>query len=421
MEKTPRANRLHIAVFGRRNAGKSSLINALTNQDLALVSEVAGTTGDPVYKSMELLPFGPVVMIDTAGIDDTGQLGQLRVKKTRDVMKRTDLAIVVIDSNNGMGQYEKDLIVELEDREIPFVIVLNKIDLDQLSTEYSDIIEQLSDYSIRDEAIIPVSAQTGKGIDKLKECLVKKAPEDYERDYIIGDLITPGEVVVLVTPIDDSAPKGRLILPQVQSIRDIIDYNGISLVTKETELELTLDHLKDEPALVVTDSQAFGQVAEIVPEEILMTSFSILFARYKGDLDIYLRGAMQLNKLKPGSKILVAEACTHRRQDEDIGTVKIPNWMRERVCQDLVFENVSGREYPDNLKDYDLILHCGGCMLNRKEILNRIREADSKGIPVINYGMAIAYLHGILDRALAPFPFIQRKWNERDKNLKTIR
>ena len=408
MQETPKGNRPHIAVFGRRNVGKSSLINALTNQDLALVSEIAGTTADPVYKAMELLPLGPVVMIDTAGIDDTGSLGELRVKKTYEVIRKTDLAVVVFDQGEGIGNYETNLLSELRENEIPVIGVINKIDVitEDIQTFKKEVETNF------DIETVPVSAETEAGIEDLREKIAEKAPSDYEQHHIIGDLIKTGETVVLVTPIDLAAPKGRLILPQVQTIRDVLDHDGINVITKESELNQTLNKLKDNPKMVVTDSQAFAQVDAEVPWEILMTSFSILFARYKGDLELFMEGCQKIKNLTPDDKILIAEACTHRRTADDIGTVKIPNWIRSQVGADIEFDHVAGREYPDNLKEYDLVLHCGGCMLNRKEVLSRIYEAHDTGIPVINYGMAIAQLHGILNRALEPFSEIHEMWKE---------
>jgi len=407
MQETPKGNRPHIGVFGRRNAGKSSLINSLTNQDLALVSSIPGTTTDPVYKAMELLPLGPVIMIDTAGIDDTGELGELRVKKTLEVIRKTDLAVLVIDPEQKIGDYESDLLNKFSESETPVVLCLNKIDLE---TEKETLINKIKEeYQLQ---AVPVSAATGAGIENLRDQIADKMPADTEEAFIVGDLVDPGDTIVLVTPIDLAAPKGRLILPQVQTIRDVLDHDGITMVCKERELKLTLDKLKEAPKLVITDSQAFMKVDADVPEDILLTGFSVLFARYKGDLEIFLRGARRLEKLQAGDKILIAEACTHRRQADDIGTVKLPRWLRSKVGADLEFDHVSGRDYPDNLTDYDLILHCGGCMLNRKEVISRLQEADQAGIPVINYGMAIAQLHGILDRALKPFPAAYHLWQE---------
>lgn len=412
MQETPKGNRPHIGVFGRRNAGKSSLINSLTNQELALVSDVPGTTTDPVYKAMELQPLGPVIMIDTAGIDDSGQLGELRVKKTLEVIRKIDLAVLVIDPEHGIEDYEKDLINRFLKANTPVVPVINKIDL---NFDQDIIFNKIKTESKLDPVLVSTIADSG--IEELRGEIVSRMPADTEESFIVGDLVNPGDTIVLVTPIDLAAPKGRLILPQVQTIRDILDHDGITMVCKERELKLTLDKLKEAPKLVITDSQAFMKVDADVPEDILLTGFSILFARYKGDLEIFLRGAKKLENLKAGDKILIAEACTHRRQADDIGTVKLPRWMRSRVGGDLEFDHVSGREYPENLTDYDLILHCGGCMLNKKEVISRLQEADNLGIPVINYGMAIAQIHGILDRALKPFSSAYRMWMaKKEKN-----
>ncbi len=416
MQKTPMANRLHIGVYGRRNAGKSSLINMLTNQELAVVSDVPGTTTDPVYKRMELLPLGPVVMIDTAGIDDTGSLGEQRVKKTMEVIRRTDLALLVIEPKAGFEDFEKDLLARFKKAEIPVIIVINKIDLLE---DVKKMVDQIN-IQVNDNyggKVIAVSARKGEGKEKLWDLIAEEAPEDYEGPFIIGDLIDPGDTVILVTPIDQAAPKGRLILPQVQTIRDVLDHDGIAVVSKESELKEALQNLNEKPRIVVTDSQAFAGVDDKVPDDILLTSFSILFARFKGDLEIFLEGAKRLKKLQPNARVLIVEACTHRRTCEDIGTVKIPGWLKAKVGDDLQFDNVSGREYLDDLKKYDLVLHCGGCMLNRKEILSRIYEAREEGVPVINFGMAIAQMHGILDRALKPFPFIYSMWKEEKKGL----
>ncbi len=405
MQKTPQANRLHIAILGRRNAGKSSLINALTNQDLTVVSEVAGTTTDPVYKSMELLPLGPVTMIDTAGIDDRGELGKLRVKKTKEVLGRTDLAIIVIDPQQGIEKAERELLEELRERDIPVVGAVNKID----QTE-EDKIELLSEeLGIQ---LQPVSATKRINIEDLKKEIVFNAPSEFEEPHIIGDLIKPQQTVVLVVPVDMAAPKGRLILPQVQTLRDVLDNDAQALIVKERELKGALEELKSDPEIVVTDSQAFMDVDADVPARIPLTGFSVLFARYKGDLEIYTRGIKGIDNLNPGDKILIAEACTHHRTPDDIGKVKIPRWLRQLVGGKLNFEHVSGREFPDQLDSYDLIVHCGGCMANRKEILYRLKKADSLNIPIVNYGMLIAHVHGILDRALEPFPLAQMIWEE---------
>ncbi len=405
MQETPQANRLHIAILGRRNVGKSSLVNALTNQELAVVSNVAGTTTDPVYKSMEILPIGPVTMIDTAGIDDTGELGDLRVKKTKEVLTRTDLALLVIEPEFGVGQYEKELLKEAQKREIPVIGVLNKIDKVE-KIELKDLIKELG------LKLLKVSAKERIGIGKLKKEIILKAPEKFEKPHIIGDLIKPQEVVILVVPIDAAAPKGRLILPQVQTLRDVLDNDGQAVVVKETELKSALDTLNQAPKIVVTDSQAFMKVAADLPEDILLTGFSILFARYKGDLEILTKGAKAIDKLDAADKVLISESCTHHRTCDDIGTVKIPRWLRQMVGKELEFDHVSGREFPDEIQDYDLIVQCGGCMANRKEILYRLKKADSLGIPIVNYGMLIAHVHGILARALTAFPLAKMIWEE---------
>lgn len=413
MQSTPRANRPHIAVFGRRNVGKSSLINKLTNQELALVSDIAGTTTDPVYKSMEMLPLGPVVFIDTAGIDDQGKLGELRVKKTMEVIRKTDIAVLVIDYKQGVGKFEKNLFGKLEANNIPIVSVINKSDQIENREDINNKNLNSSIKNMTGDEPLYISSKTGLGINKLRQLIFEKAPEIKEKEVIIGDLIQKEDIVVLVTPIDSAAPKGRLILPQVQTIRDVLDHDGITLVTKEDQLQAALVGLKQNPALVVTDSQAFAEVDAVVPDNILLTGFSILFARYKGDLNIFLKGAITMENLKADARILIAEACTHYRQHDDIGTVKLPRWLRKKFGDKLEFDHVAGREYPDNLTKYDLILHCGGCMLNRKEVISRVKEADRAGVPVINYGMAIAQLHGILDRALKPFAETYKIWLNR--------
>lgn len=408
MNSTAKGDRPHIAVFGRRNVGKSSLINKLTNQKLALVSSTPGTTTDPVYKAMELLPIGPVMMIDTAGIDDQGELGEMRIEKTKEIMRKTDLAVLVISAVMGAGDFEKDLIEEFKARDIPFVTVLNKSDLiaEKVEAELDNFLaENKLDY-------IEASAEKELKIEAIREEISNKMPADHSLDTIMGDLIEPGDVVVLVTPIDSAAPKGRLILPQVQTIRDIIDHDGTAVVTKKEEVFSEIEKLKEKPKLVVTDSQAFETVSKSLPEDILLTGFSVLFARFKGDLESFVRGAKAMEELKAGSKVLVAEACTHRRQKDDIGTVKIPNWVHTKISPEIEFDTVAGREFPSNLKEYDLILHCGSCMLNRKEVLSRLSEAEEAGVPVINYGMGIAWLHGILDRALKPFPEALELWQQ---------
>ena len=397
LNETPRGSRLHIAIFGRRNVGKSSLINALTNQNIAIVSDVPGTTTDPVYKSMEILPIGPVVLIDTAGIDDVGDLGTLRIEKSFSVLSKTDLLLLVIDPSDGAGDYEEEVVRKAEENKVPVVVVINKKDL------YPDM-EPDKFRSRFSQPVIAVSALTKEGIHELKMAMIRSAPKDWVSPTILGDLISPGDTVVLVVPIDLAAPKGRLILPQVQTIRDILDNDAITIVVKERELKAALQNLKEKPRLVVTDSQAFLKVAADTPKDVLMTSFSILFARYKGDLKALAEGAKAIEDLKPGDKVLLAEACTHHRVEDDIGTVKIPRWLRQIVGGALDFHWASGHELPADVKDYKLIVHCGACMINRKEMLHRLMATEEAGVPMVNYGVLIAYVHGILKRALMPFP-----------------
>lgn len=397
LNQTPRGSRLHIAIFGRRNAGKSSLINALTNQEIAIVSEVPGTTTDPVYKSMEILPIGPVVIIDTAGIDDVGELGRLRIEKALGVLNKTDLMLLVVDPVSGTGQYEEEVADKARENNVPVIVVVNKMDLDP---NYDTSIAALR----TDLPVVGVSALTRQGIDELKMAMIKAAPKDWMTPTILGDLISPGDTVVLVVPIDLAAPKGRLILPQVQTIRDILDNDAMAYVVKERELKGALAKLKDKPRLVVTDSQAFLKVAADTPKDVLMTSFSILFARHKGNLVTLAEGAKAVESLVPGDRVLVSEACTHHRVEDDIGTVKIPRWLNQLVGGPLEYTWVSGLELPKDLSGYKLIIHCGACMINRKEMLHRLMVAQHAGIPVVNYGVLIAYVLGILPRALKPFP-----------------
>jgi [FeFe] hydrogenase H-cluster maturation GTPase HydF len=418
MNSTAKGDRPHIAVFGRRNVGKSSLINKLTNQNLALVSSQPGTTTDPVYKAMELLPIGPVMMIDTAGIDDQGELGEMRIKKTKEILRKTDLALLVISASQGIGEFEEELIKEFKARDIAYIIVINKIEILKNKKEINLLKDKINNFTAENNLIIiEASAEEEIGIKKIRDALAERMPEDLSYDTIMGDLFDPGDVVVLVTPIDSAAPKGRLILPQVQTIRDILDNNGTALVTKKAEVSTEIDKLQKKPKIVVTDSQAFEKVSEAVAEDILMTGFSVLFARYKGDLNTFVQGAKAMEKLKAGDKVLVAEACTHRRQQDDIGTVKIPNWVHSKISPEIEFDHVSGREFPENLTDYDVILHCGSCMLNRKEVLSRLKEAENAGVPVINYGIGIAWLHGILDRALKPFPEALKLWQQDQEKI----
>ena len=407
MNKTPNSNRVHIALFGKRNVGKSSLINAITNQNLAIVSDYAGTTTDPVYKAMEILPLGPVVIIDTAGIDDIGALGELRVNKTLEVINKTDIALIVI-GEDAPGEFEDKIITLLKKKNTPFIIVFNKSDISSNYTNYKE------KFILENFPVVSVSANKKHNIDTLKKILIEKSPTEFEQPTIIGDLINPGDSVVLVIPIDTGMPKGRLILPQVQTMRDILDRDAMFYAVKERELAYALDNMKTKPKLVITDSQAFSKVSADTPEDILLTSFSILFARQKGDLLKLVNGAKKLRDLKSGSKILISEACTHHQQSDDIGKVKLPRWIREHINDNITFDFVSGREYPSNLKEYDLVLHCGGCMINRKEMLSRIEVSEEQGVPVINYGVAIALIHGILDRALKPFPEVYDIWCEEE-------
>lgn len=397
MNTTPRSERIHIAIFGKRNAGKSSLINAITNQPIAIVSDMPGTTTDPVYKSMEILPLGPVVLIDTAGIDDVGELGKLRVEKTLEVLDKTDIAILVVSDLDDLT-YEKWLVKLLEQKKVARIGVLNKIDKDQNYKEKLSFLQ-----STLGMPFLPVSCAQQKGIDDLKNTLSKLIPDVGEDLRIVGDLINPGDFAVLVVPIDKAAPKGRLILPQQQTIRDILDSDAIAIVTKEYELKETIENLEKKPAIVITDSQAFLKVDADTPPDIPLTSFSILFARYKGDLVEFVEGVKKIRELKPGDKVLIAEACTHHRQSDDIGTVKIPRWLRQIAGFDINFEWVSGYNYPKDLTKYKLIIHCGGCMITRREMLFRIELAKQQGVPITNYGIMIAYVHGILPRALKPF------------------
>ncbi len=387
----PMSERLHIGFFGLRNAGKSSVVNAVTGQKLSLVSEIKGTTTDPVTKAMEILPLGPVVIIDTPGIDDEGELGEMRVKRAKQVLSKTDIAILVVDAVKGLQALDTELIETFKARNIPCIEVFNKSDL---LTEIPPSVENR----------IYVSAEKNSNIWELKELIGKLADKAESDKKIIGDLVSPDDIVVLVTPIDESAPKGRMILPQVQTIRDVLDYDAINLVVKETGLEAALKSLAKPPKLVVTDSQAFGKVSKIVPESIPLTSFSILFARYKGELRELVLGAAALDRLKDGDKVLISEGCTHHRQCNDIGTVKLPGWILGYTKKQLTFEYTSGNEFPDEPSDYALVIHCGGCMLNEREMKSRIRRAADAGVPMTNYGTVIAKIHGILRRSLELFP-----------------
>lgn len=399
MNDTPRSERLHIALFGKRNAGKSSVINAMTNQELAIVSDVKGTTTDPVYKAMEILPIGPVVLIDTPGLDDTGELGELRVKKTMEVLRKTNVAMVILDGEEGMTKVEEEILTRLKKEKIPTILVLNKCDLlrEEQIKEVKEKIEE-------EMPLIVISALKKIGINELKDKLASYVMKDErEEKVIVGDLIEPGDFVVLVVPIDKAAPKGRLILPQQQTIRDILDANATSIVVKETDLKDTLKKLGTKPSMVITDSQAFEKVAKDTPADIRLTSFSILFARYKGELEELVKGARAVETLEDGDIILMSEGCTHHRQCGDIGTQKLPNWIRKYTKKDLIFETSSGMHFPEDLTKYKMIVHCGACMLNEKEMKSRIKMATAAGIPIVNYGVFIAYLKGILNRSLEPF------------------
>ncbi|MBU3188848.1 [FeFe] hydrogenase H-cluster maturation GTPase HydF [Clostridium bowmanii] len=395
MQETPNANRLHIAIFGKRNVGKSSLINAITAQDIALVSELAGTTTDPVYKAMELLPIGPVVIIDTAGLDDRGEIGELRVKKTKEVMDKTDLALLVIDGNVSDLSLEREWYEDLKQRKIPVVGVINKVDKGDVKL---DRIQKVINIPF-----VKVSAKDKINIDELKKAIMKMAPEDFEKSTIVGDLVKPKAIVLVVAPQDIQAPKGRLILPQVQIIRDLLDNDAMALVVKDSELQDVLDSLKRKPDLVITDSQVFKKVNSIIPKDIPLTSFSILMARYKGDLNSLVKGARAIDSLKPGDKVLIAEACTHHPLEGDIGREKLPIWLEGKVGGKLDITVCAGSAFPEDLTEYKLVVHCGACMFNRQQLMSRIKKANMEGLPITNFGIAIAHINGILDRVLSAF------------------
>lgn len=417
MNNTPAGERVHIGFFGRRNAGKSSLLNAVTGQELSVVSEVRGTTTDPVYKAMELLPLGPVMLIDTPGFDDEGSLGEQRVKKTKQVLEKADIAVLVVDAAEGMAACDEELLALFKEREIPFIIVHTKSDITSKCPMQSDVERESADSRVagkpmtgesnagqgenRIADVIYVSAKTGAGIHELKERLAAMCPDKEER-RLVGDLVKPMDIVVLVVPIDSAAPKGRLILPQQQTIRDLLEAGAVPVVVREKELAVALHKLSEKPALVITDSQAFEEVAAIVPEDIPLTSFSILMARYKGFLKIAAEGVNAIDSLRSGDRVLIAEGCTHHRQCDDIGTVKIPRFLKKYTGQNLVIETASGTGFPEDLTPYALVIHCGGCMLNEREVLRRMRFAKRQGVPVTNYGIAIAQMKGILARSVAP-------------------
>ncbi len=398
MQDTPKGLRLHIGLFGRRNVGKSSLLNAITRQQVSIVSEIAGTTTDPVEKPMELLPLGPVLFIDTAGIDDTGALGELRIHKTRQVLDRTDLGVIVSEAG-VWGDFEEQLIAELESRKVPVIVVVNKSDITEPNTE---VLDRLFKKQI---PIVRTAATLGEGILDFRQALLDAAPIEFiNNPTILGDLVGSGEMAVLVVPIDKEAPKGRLILPQVQAIRDLLDSDAYCMVVKERELRYALERLKQPPKLVITDSQVFLKVATDTPRDVGLTSFSILFARFKGDLSELIQGSLAIDRLKSGDRILIAEACSHHPIAEDIGRIKIPRWLTQYVGGKLEFNTFQGHDFPDDLSSYKLVIHCGACMMNRREMLTRILRCRQAGVPITNYGLTIAYSLGIFERALEPFP-----------------
>lgn len=393
MNDTPSGERVHIGFFGRRNAGKSSVVNAVTGQDLSIVSATKGTTTDPVYKAMELLPLGPVVIIDTPGFDDVGALGEERVRRTKQVLNKTDIAVVIIDAAEGRSPADDEVLALIRDKNLPYLIVYNK----------ADLLDQ--PFKAQDHEIY-VSALKGEGIHELKELLARLKPVE-TASPIVSDLIQGGDFVVLVVPIDTAAPKGRLILPQQQTIREIIDNDSAAIVVKEYELRHTLECLGQKPALVITDSQVFAKVSADTPMDVRLTSFSILMARHKGLLETAVRGVTALEKLQDGDTVLIAEGCTHHRQCDDIGTVKIPRWLRNYTHKDIRIETASGRDFPEDLSPYALVIHCGGCMLNGREVQYRMKCAADQAVPITNYGIAIAYMQGILKRSLSVFPYLQ--------------
>lgn len=391
LNDTPSANRIHIGFFGCRNAGKSSVVNAITGQELAVVSDVLGTTTDPVQKAMELLPLGPVMIIDTPGFDDVGELGQKRIQKTKQILNRTDIAVLVVDAQKGLAATDKQLLALIQEKELPYLIIYNK----------SDLLESIP---AEEEHSIYISALQKKGIQECKEKLAHWIPAEDMTLQIVGDLLNPGDLAVLVIPIDSAAPKGRLILPQQQVIRDILEAGAAAVTVRNTELAQTLQNLERKVRMVITDSQAFEEVAAIVPKEIPLTSFSILMARFKGYLETAVKGIQAVDSLKDGDRVLISEGCTHHRQCEDIGTVKLPNWLLKYTGKDLTFEWSSGREFKEDLSPYAMIIHCGGCMLNEREVKYRMKCAVDEGIPFTNYGIAIAYMKGILQRSIEPIP-----------------
>ncbi len=400
MNSTPMSERVHIGFFGRRNAGKSSVMNAVTGQDLAVVSDVKGTTTDPVYKSMELLPIGPVVMMDTPGIDDEGTLGELRVKKSYQTLNKTDAPLLVFDQPQSVSTEDKKLLDRIRAKQIPFVVALNKKEL----VEEKDLERIREELELEERRIVAVSAVKGDGIYELKERIASAVCQGEKDHMLVRDLLKPSDLVILVVPVDSAAPKGRLILPQQQTIRDILEADAVSVVVKENELKNVLEQLGKRPRMVITDSQVFGRVSKDTPSDVPLTSFSILMARYKGNLEQAVRGVTELDKLKDGDAVLISEGCTHHRQCDDIGTVKIPRWIREYTGKEIRIETTSGTEFPDDLSEYKLVIHCGGCMLNEREMKYRYSCASDQGVPMTNYGIMIAYVKGILKRSVELFP-----------------
>lgn len=396
LNNTPASDRIHVGFFGKRNAGKSSVINSVTGQDLSIVSEVKGTTTDPVYKAMELLPLGPVMMIDTPGLDDEGSLGHMRIQKSYQILNKTDIAILVVDGVVGISEEDRAIISRFHQKNIPYIIAFNKLDIANRSASFTT--------DIPSKNTIWISSVTGENIHELKNLIASQVHTRQSKYPIVSDLIKPCDLVILVVPIDSAAPKGRLILPQQQTIREILESNGAAIVIKETQLRSTLENLGTTPSIVITDSQVFDKVASELPEDLPLTSFSILFARHKGDLALAVKGAAFIEELQDGDTVLISEGCTHHRQCEDIGTIKLPRWLNQYTKKDLDFKFTSGIEFPEDLSQYKLIVHCGGCMLNEREMKYRLQCSNDNNTPITNYGILIAYMQGILDRCISPFP-----------------